>query len=373
MLGKKILYGGLIATLAFSACKKNGEDTSGQQETPEVSVAVVVEDSVMIYKDYPGTLKAIDKADVVARVNGVLQSINYNAGDVVQQGAILFTIDETQYLNAVQQAQGQLDNAISSTEYYKKQYAAMQKAFQSDAVSEMELLQAKSNLAEGEAQIKSYTAALHTAKTNLGYCRVTAPFRGRISASNFSPGNYLDGSASPVTLATLYNDRELYADFYVEDAAYIHLVGPDGKGIEEAMDSVPITFSEPLKYEYAGRMEYMAPDIDQSTGTMMVRLRVSNTNDELRDGMYTTVSLPYRNDPKALLVEDAAIGTDQRGKYVYVVDKDGVVRYTSVQVGSLVGTKRVITSGLKAGDQYVDKALLRVRNGMKVKPILAKD
>ena len=360
-----------MAAVAFAGCRKESKDASGEQmPVSPVTVGIVEQDSVMIFKDYPGTLKAVDKAEIVARIDGTLQSINYNAGDVVPKGALLFVIDETQYKNAVQQAQGQLENAISSTEYYKKQYAAMQKAFQSDAVSEMEVLQAKSNMEEGEAQIKSYQAALQTARANLGYCRVTAPFRGRMSAATMSAGNYVNGAASPVNLGTLYNDSEFFADFYIEDAAYVHLKGSEGKGIADAMNEIGISFSEPLKYQYTGKMEYMAPDIDTSTGTIMLRIRVANSHDELRDGMYTTVSLPYRNDPRALLVEDAAIGTDQRGKYIYVVEKDGTVKYTPVTVGSLVGTKRVITEGLKGGEMYVNKALLKVRNGMKVKPVV---
>ena len=367
---RKIIYAGLTAAIVFAACKKEDKNTSAQELPPTpVSVGVVEEDSVMIYKEYPGTLKATDLAQIVTRVDGTLQSINYKAGDIVQKGQLLFVIDETQYRNAVDQAQGQLENAISSTEYYKKQYAAMQKAFESDAVSEMEVLQAKSNREEGEAQIKSYKAALETAKTNLGYCRITAPFRGRMSAATMSTGNYVAGAASPVTLGTLYNDSEFFADFYIEDAAFLHLKGADGRGVAGAMNEVPLTFSEPLLHDYHGKLEYMAPDVDRSTGTMMFRLRVSNRYDELRDGMYTTVSLPYRNDPKALLVEDAAIGTDQRGKYLYVVDKEGIVKYTPVTVGALIGTRRVINEGLKAGDMYVNKALLKVRNGMKVKPI----
>lgn len=360
---KKGIYAVSLLAIAFSACKKEEK-----QEVPptEVSVATVVEDSVMIYKDYPGTLKAKTSVDIVGRVDGMLTSMNYHPGDIVRQGQLLFTIDDTQYRNSVQQAQGQLDNAVSSTEYYSKQYAAMQKAYQSDAVSEMEVLQAKSNLSEGQAQIKSYSAALQTARTNLSYCRITAPFTGRISDTNVGVGGYISGAASPVVLATLYDHTAFYADFYIEDATYIHLTsGRDG--VKGAMDSIPITFSEPLGHQYKGKMFYMAPEIDKGTGTMMVRVILDNKFDELRDGMFATVSLPYRNEPKAVLVEDAAIGTDQMGKYVYVVGKDNVVKYTPIKTGDLVGTMRVVTEGLQPGQKYVDKALLKVRNGMKVK------
>ena len=364
---KKTIYIGLVAAIIFSGCKKEDKKDADAMPTMTVSVGTVVEDSVMIYKDYPGTLKAKDMVEIVGKVDGVLKTKNYKPGDIVKAGALLFTIDDTQYRNAVAQAQGQLENAISSTNYYSKQYEAMQKAYKSDAVSEMEVLQAQSNMKEGEAQIKSYRAALETAKTNLGYCRITAPFTGRITDTNVSPGGYIAGSASPVVLATLYDNNEFYADFYIEDATYLHLTGKDGKGLAPAMDSIPVTFSEPLDHSYRGKMFYMAPDIDTGTGTMMIRVKLDNRYDELRDGLYATISLPYNNLPNALLIEDAAIGTDQRGKYVYVVDKDGIVKYTPIKVGALVANgMRVVTEGLKPGQQYVNKALLKVRNGMKV-------
>lgn len=357
---------GLLAILlaGAGACKK--EEKKEEMPPMEVDVATVATDSVMVYKDYPGKLRAKNVVEIVGRVDGVLKTKNYQPGDVVRQGQLLFTIDDTQYRNSVQQAQGQLENAISSTEYYKKQYAAMQKAFESDAVSQMEVLQAKSNLDEGNAQIKAYRAALQTAQTNMGYCRITAPFTGRITDTNVSPGGYISGSVSPVTLATLYDNSEFYADFYIDDATYIHITTGGKNG--GAMDSIPLAFSEPLGHEYYGKMFYMAPDVDTGTGTMLIRVKVDNRYDELRDGMYATISLPYQDDPQALLVEDAAIGTDQLGKYVYVVGDDGVVKYTPIKIGALVsGNRRVVTDGLRAGQQYVTKALLKVRNGMKVK------
>ena len=369
-----------ICLLAFGAslllaggCGK--KDKSAAEMPPmEVSVAEVTTDSVMVYKEYPGRLYATSAIDIVCRVDGTLMSKNYTDGAIVQKGQLLFTIDDTQYRNAVQQMEGQLENAISSNQYYSKQYEAMQKAIEQDAVSQMELLQAKSNYEEGLAAIKTAKANLNTALTNLSYCRITAPISGRMTKAIYNPGQQLNGEASPVKIATLYQNDTFYAEFYVEDATFYHIAGANASEVKKGYEKIPLKFSEQLKHDYVGHFHYIAPDIDASTGTMTMQAEIQNDYDELRDGMYVTISLPYQNEPHAILVEDAAIGTDQRGKYVYVVnDKDEVV-YTPITIGSLAsGNRRIVVSGLQPGQKYVTKALLKVQNGVKVKPVMQKD
>lgn len=366
-------FTGLIAlslTVSLSSCKK--DDKKGMEMPPmEVDVAEVVSDSVMIYRQYPGRLRATSVVNIVGRVDGTLLSKNYNDGEIVKKGQLLFTIEDTQYRDAVQQAQGSLDNARSTTDYASRQYAAMQKAMQSDAVSEMELLQAKSNYENGLAEIKTAEANLRTAQTNLGYCRITAPFTGRITDASFQAGAYISGAASPVVLATLYDNSTFYAEFFVDDKTFMHIAGPNASTVKEGYETIPLNFAQDLKHSYVGNFHYIAPDVDASTGTMKINAQILNEYDELRDGMYVTISLPYQNDPRAILVEDAAIGTDQRGKYVYVVNDNDEVVYTPIQIGELTAdNRRVVISGLKPGQKYVTKALLKVQNGAKVKPVL---
>lgn len=369
----------ILATATFAAlilvapgCKKDDKKT---QEMPPmaVDVAEVEEDSVMVYKQYPGRLKATSVIEVVGKVDGKLLTKTFKDGDIVKAGQLLYTIDDTQYRNAVQQAQGQLDNAVSSSNYYSKQYEAMKKALESDAVSQMEVLQAKSNYDEALASIKTYQANLQTAQTNLSYCRITAPISGRIADTNLNPGSYISGSVSPVVLTTIYDNSTFYAEFYVEEPTFLHISGSNSSSVLKGYETMPLQFSENLKHEYIGKFSYVAPDVNVSTGTMLLRAEIKNAYDELRDGMYVTISLPYQNDPKAILIQDAAIGTDQQGKYVYVVNEKNEVVYTPIKVGSLTDdNRRIVTEGLKPGQKYVTKALLKVQNGAKVKPVLTK-
>lgn len=367
---KKIYSGMMAALLLFTAGCRKSDKKAAEMPPMEVTVAEVMEDSVMVYKEYPGRLYATSVVTVDCRVNGTLLTKSYTDGAIVEKGTLLFTIDPTQYQNAVQQAQGQLENAISANKYNKEQYEAMQEAIKKDAVSEMELLQAKSTYEEGLASIKTAEANLKTAKMNLGYCHITAPITGRITKANYQPGQLIDGAAAPVTLATMYQNNTFYAEFFVEDATFYNIAGENASTVKSGYETIPITFTEKLKHDYIGKFHYVAPDVNASTGTMLLQAEIANEYDELRDGMYVTISLPYQNEPHALLVEEAAVGTDQAGKYVYVVNENNEVVYTPIKIGEIVeGNRRIVTEGLKPGQKYVNKAMLKVQNGTKVKPV----
>ena len=124
---------------------------------------------------------------------------------------------------------------------------------------------------------------------------------------------------------------------------------------------------------YTADLTYMAPAVDRSTGTMSVKAKINNAGGDLRAGMYCKIALPYEVDPNAILVKDASIGTDQSGSYIYVVNDSNRVENRAIKVGQVVAdTMRVVTSGLRPGERSVTKALLKVRDGMSVKPRLVK-
>lgn len=364
-----------VASAAAVACMTSCHHKAHESGTvaPTVDVAEVVEDSVMVYKDYPGTLTAVNTVDIVGRVNGYLRAHNYTDGQTVGKGAQLFTIEDTQYRDAVGQAEAQLQTARSTYDYAHRQYEAMKKALESDAVSQIEVVQAKSAYEEAAAAIKSAEAQLQTARTNLDYCYVHAPFAGTVTAALVKVGAYVGGEGEPVKLATIYDNSRLYADFYIEDASFMKMNTREGHGGIADSDSIPIQFSETLGHSYAGRLDYLSPDINTGTGTMHLRAVVDNPYGELRSGMYATIALPSDVDPHALLVKDASISTDQLGKYLYTVNDSNRVVYTPIKTGGLVNdTMRVVTEGLKPGARYVTKALLKVRAGVEVNPVMTR-
>ncbi|MDE7153686.1 MAG: efflux RND transporter periplasmic adaptor subunit [Muribaculaceae bacterium] len=355
--------------LAGLASCGNGKSTTETGEIPEIAVAPVITDSITIYKTYPGTVTASSSVDLVPRASGNLVKVYFKGGDFVRKGQVLFSIEDTQYRNAVQQASAQLATAQSNLEYARTHYEAMAKALLSDAVAQIEVAQAKNALQECEAAVNNAKAQLETARTNLSYCTITAPIDGHITSSSPSAGSYLSAGSGEV-LATIYEDSSMNANFFIEDAAVLRMFNNQNGRDKIDYTAIPVAFADTLPHKYTGNLTYMSPNVDESTGTLKLQAKVNNPYGELRNGMYASISLPYKFDPEAMLVKDAAIGSNQLGKYLYIVNDSDEVIYTPITVGDLYAdTLRVVTSGIKPGQRYVTKALLKVRDGMKVKPV----
>lgn len=362
----------LIALSAISitleSCKSDKHE-KGEMPVETVTVAQPVIDSVVLRQSYPATLMATDVADVVARVNGHVLKQCYESGDYVKAGQPLFIIESTTYRNAVERCQAALESAVAQNEYAAKQYEAMKKAIEADAVSRMDVIQAESNLRQSEAAVKTARAELENARTQLGYCTVRAPFSGKASRALLSPGAYVSGEGNPVTLCSVYDDRQLFVDFSIPTNRYLEMADTRaGKMVD--YDRIGVEFGDSVVGKYFGKLIYSSPDVSTSTGTVMMRLLVDNTHGELRNGMYCTVALPYAVDPKALLIKDASISTDQLGKFVYLVNDSDKVVYTPIEVGDIYDdTLRIVDKGLTPESRYVTTAILKVRDGMTVKPV----
>lgn len=358
------------ALLIASGCKKDKKDSA--QEAPVIDVAQAQTDSVVVHSEYPGTLTALREVDLVARVDGTLTSKPANPGTRVNSGTVLYTIEPTQYADAVRRAEASLADAVASEDYARDHYAAMNKALQSDAVSRMEVLQAKSALESATAAVSSARAQLQTARTTLGYCTVRAPFVGHISSSDYSVGAYIGGAAQPVKLGTIYDDSKVKVSFSVDDVTLSKIENSRQNPVLMAMmDSLPLIFDTGVRGRYTANLTYLSPAVDKATGSMSIQAEIDNPDGELHSGMYCKIMLPEAVMPEAVLVRDASIATDQLGKYLYVVNDSDQVVYTPVKVGETVNdSMRVITKGLAPGDRYVTKALLKVRDGMHITPRL---
>lgn len=355
------------ALVLFTGCKSDHKEETAE-EVMEVTVATPDVDSVILYKTYPGYIAADKTVDLMARVDGYLKSVNYSGGDYVHAGQVLYEIDASTYADALKEAQSRLATAKAELEYNRSHAAAVERAFATEAVSRDELLQAKSTLESSEAAVRQAQAAVATATTQLGYCTVRAPFDGHMTSNALSVGSFLNGSASPVRLGTIYDDAYMIAHFAIEDSRYITMLNDSIMKQRIDFTHMPIHFSDNLPHSYQCNLTYMAPNVDLSTGTMNLEAHVKNEYGELKDGMFASVDLPYGFEPQAILINSSAIGSDQLGSYVYVVNDENKVVYTPVEVGQTVGTRRIITKGLKAGDRYVTEAIQKVRDGMTVKP-----
>lgn len=364
-----LILTGIISTSLLSCHKEKKIDEEGMIRP--VNVALAFTDSVVLYNTYPGYLSAEFKADVVGLVNARLLTMNYSSGQYVKKGQILFTLDPTLYIDALNRAEATLKSNQSNLEYSKSHYEAVLKALEDNAVSKMEVLQAESDYNQALASVNDSKAALHTAQVNYGYCTVTAPISGYITTNSLSIGNYITGADSPVKLAEIYDNTHLYANFEVEDARYEAMTAGNHTIEDKLYKDVPLKFREKLKNEYKADLTYISPSVDRNTGTLTLQGKITNIDNELKEGMYLTVSLPYGENPKAILVKDAAIATDQLGKYMYVVNDSDIIAKRRIEVGEIYqDSLRIVNKGIQPGEKYITQALLTVRAGEKVKPIL---
>jgi RND family efflux transporter MFP subunit len=327
-------------------------------------------ENITLTKDYPGYLTTEKTVNLVARVNGTLQSTFYVAGGRVKQGQLLFVIEPTLYKDQVEQAEAELKTAQAQLEYARNNYSRMKEAVKSDAVSQIQVLQAESSVKEGIAAVSNAEAALSTARTNLGYCYVRAPFDGTISKATVDIGSYVGGSLQPVTLATIYKDNQMYAYFNVADNQWLAMTMDTQQLPTDLPKKIMVQLGKGGTESYPATLDYLSPNVDVNTGTLMVRANFDNPKGILKSGLYVSITLPYGEAKNAVLVKEGSIGTDQLGKYLYVVNDSNIVHYRHIEIGQLVdGTLRQVLGGLSPQEQYVTEALMKVRDGMKVKPL----
>lgn len=367
---KKLMYIFLVLSV-LTGCKEK-KDAGAMKGMPTLAISVAkpkVKD-ITLTKDYPGYLTTEKTVNLVARVNGTLQSVSYAPGGRVKKGQLLFVIEPTLYNDKVAQAEAELKTAQAQLEYARNNYSRMKEAVKSDAVSQIQVLQSESSVTEGVAAVSNAEAALSTARTNLGYCYVRAPFDGTISKSTVDIGSYVGGSLQPVTLATIYKDDQMYAYFNVADNQWLEMSMNNQQPTKDLPKKIMVQLGKEGTESYPATLDYLSPNVDLNTGTLMVRANFDNPQGVLKSGLYVSITLPYGEADHAILVKEASIGTDQLGKFLYAVNDSDIVHYRHIEIGQLINdTLRQVLGGLSPQERYVTEALMKVRDGMKIKPI----
>ena len=367
---KKLMYIFLVLSVLTGCKEKKDAGAMKGMPTLAISVAKPIVKDITLTKDYPGYLTTEKTVNLVARVNGTLRSVSYVPGGRVKKGQLLFVIEPTLYNDKVAQAEAELKTAQAQLEYARNNYSRMKEAVKSDAVSQIQVLQSESSVTEGVAAVSNAEAALSTARTNLGYCYVRAPFDGTISKSTVDVGSYVGGSLQPVTLATIYKDDQMYAYFNVADNQWLEMSMNNQQPTKELPKKIMVQLGKEGTESYPATLDYLSPNVDLNTGTLMVRANFDNPQGVLKSGLYVSITLPYGEADHAILVKEASIGTDQLGKFLYAVNDSDIVHYRHIEIGQLINaTVRQVLGGLSPQERYVTEALMKVRDGMKIKPI----
>jgi RND family efflux transporter MFP subunit len=360
----------IAALVALSACEQN---SFVAPPPPKVDVAVPLQRDITRYLEATGNTAPIKTVDLVARVQGVLQSINYQDGTFVKEGTTLFTIEPETYKLKLEQAQAAEAGAQASLKQAEADFKRQSDLVARQAVSQATLDQSTSSRDNAQANLQQAQVNTRIAAVNYGYTDVVAPFDGIVSAHLVSVGE-LVGAASPTQLATIVQLDPIYVNFNVNEQDVLRIRADAlRRGLTpDDLRQVPIEVGLQTEsgYPHKGKLDYAAPTINQSTGTLAVRGVLPNPKRVLLPGYYVRVRVPYDQQQNALLVPDVALGSDQAGRYVLVVNHDNVVEQRKVKTGPTEGDLRVIESGLKSDDRVVVAGLLRAIPGQKVDPQL---
>jgi RND family efflux transporter MFP subunit len=369
--GRRIIFV-IPALLALSACEQN---SFVPPPPPKIDVGLPVQQVVTRYLDATGNTAPIQSVDLVARVQGVLQSINYKDGSFVKQGTTLFTIEPETYKLKLEQAQAAEAGSQASLKQAEADYKRQVELVARQAVSQATLDTSTSSRDNAQANLQQAEANTKIAAINYGYTNVVAPFDGIVSAHLVSVGE-LVGAASPTQLATIVQLDPIYVNFNVNEQDVLRVrAEARRRGLKPGdLEQFPIEVGLQTEsgYPHTGKLDYAAPTLNLSTGTLAVRGVLPNADRVLLPGYYVRVRVPFDQQQNALLVPDVALGSDQSGRYVLVVNGDNVVEQRKVQTGPIEGDLRVIESGLKADDRVVIAGLLRAIPGQKVDPQLQK-
>jgi RND family efflux transporter MFP subunit len=324
------------------------------------------------YYETSGTTAAIDQADLMARVQGFLVSQNYTDGQAVKKGDLLFTIEPAPYKAKLDQAQAQQDAAQAMVGQSDAEYNRNANLAKNSFASQSALDQSRAQRDSNRANLLAAQANTQIAQINYTYTQVTAPFDGVVTAHLASVGS-LVGANGPTKLATILRLDPVYVNFNVSDQElqrYRAAAAAKGIDVRKEGPTIPIEVGLQTEtgYPHSGKIDYLAPLVDNATGTVAVRAEVPNGGQALPPGAFVRVRLALAQDVPSLLVPATAIGRDQAGSYVLTIGSGDVVQQKRVTLGPAADTMRVVDSGLTAEDNVVVAGLQRAVPGEKVQP-----
>ena len=353
----------------FSFTKYNEIQRNKQLQaasTPVVEQNQVEEKEIFKSIEIPGRVQSMDKVDLVARIEGYLQKKHFSEGDYVKKGQVLFTIEQTQYINALNDAKAQLQNAKATLYKATRDYDRGAELVKKDYISKSTYDGLYADKLAAQASVKSASAAVAEAQRRLGYTTIKAPTDGRIGSLQIQEGNYV--TITNGTIATITKTNPIYVKYSVDSKLFNEM---------REQDFIPKKGSEPIKvevilpsgqtYPIKGVQDFWDNQISNTTGTLDFRATFKNDENILIPGDFVKVKV-YSNQKNNVLVVPMEFALqDSTGRYVYVVDKDNTVQQKYFKDNGQYEKYWIIESGLTKDDKYISTNITKIMPKMKVK------
>ena len=356
-----LIFGRMLLT---SWDKHKSAEAKKGMATPAVTVDTVGEANVVRQFEAPARVMAKYRVDVLARISGYLTKSYFKEGDYVKAGQVLFEIEPQEYEYAASKAKANLDNAQAQADYYKKQLARYDELVKQDYVARSDYDNILAQSTAYEAQVDSAMSAYRDAQRNLGYTKVKAPVDGRVGLISVTVGNFVNSISGALT--TINSSNPMYVTFPLESKDFVELARID-KGTNVDRD-VEYIFNSGIKYEFKGLQDFHDNKIDETTGTITLRATFPNPDDKLIQGDFGRIIIYSRLKDNVPTVPQTATMENQEGRYVYILDEEGLPRISYIKTGGQTDDgKWIVASGVKEGDKIITSGLQKVIPGRPVR------
>jgi RND family efflux transporter MFP subunit len=362
------------ALVIFAGCQRGERPgpAAAAPPPPKVLVSHPVERPLAETREYTGHLEAVETVSIRARVRGVLQKIHFEEGAEVEQGALLYELDPSEYQAAVDEKSADIARLEHELRLAESEAKRSSELYEQKATSRETWESKQNKLAVAKAEREKVRAALRHAELNLGYTKIYAPISGRVGRTLVTVGN-LVGYNEPTLLTTIVKMDPIYVGFEIperdllrfeqtdqaQSSSWSLMQAPLGIGLETETD-----------FPHAGIINFRDNRVESETGTVLVRGTLANPDRKLVPGLFARIQVPVGRPKPRLLVPETSLAADQRGRYVLVVDTDDTVEQRAVQIEMNLEHRGFlpIREGLTATDRVIVSGLQRARPGAKVTP-----
>jgi membrane fusion protein (multidrug efflux system) len=365
-----VCLGGLAWFLVGDRAKPAPSAASAPPPVPSVGVRLVTTKGVSQAFEFVGRIKAVEKVELRARVEGFLQRVlfregQFREGQDVKAGDLLYQIEKVQYQALVDQAKANLAAAKAELLHDQLEYNRQLELSKRQYSPQSQVDQLKATMDSGEAKVMQMKAALTQAEVNLDYTDIRAPIDGRIGRTAYTVGNLVNPASG--VLATIVSQDPVYVLFpvSVRDLETIREARRK-EGGEIAKIDIRLRLSNGQDYPHSGVWNFTDPQVDQQTDSLIMRAAVPNPERTLADGQFVTAVIRERREAPRLVIPQAALQVDQSGYYTLVVDDQHKVEQRRVQTGPNLGTDVVVASGVREGEKVIVDGVQKVRPGQVV-------
>lgn len=362
-----------LVTLLLIGCDE-APDGGAQAEVapppPEVTVSRPLVRRLTEWDEFTGRFEPVQQVEIRARVDGYLQEIGFDDGEIVQAGQPLFVIDPRPYQAAVDRAKAEIETQRAQLTLAQLDQDRTSRLVSTSAAARATLDERNAQLSEASASLAGSEAELRQAELELGFTRVTAPFAGRVSDRRVDVGNLV---SDQTLLTTIVQLDPIYLTFDMSESDFLAYQRASAKGdLPSTRDNRTIVQAHLVDedgWPHEGTMSFVDNVVDQGSGTIRGRATFPNPEGLITPGQFGRIRIPGSPEYDAFLIPDSAIVTDQSRKVVLTVGGDGMVTPKIIRPGpSQPGGLRIVRRGLSADDRIVINGLIRARPGTKVTP-----